>query len=41
MSIKVTTLVENCVKGRGVKGEHGLSMFFETDDKVLLFDTGV
>lgn len=40
MSIKVTTLVENCVRGRGVKGEHGLSMFFETDDKVLLFDTG-
>ncbi len=40
MGIRVTTLVENCVKGRGVKAEHGLSMLFEVGDNVLLFDTG-
>ena len=40
MCIRVTTLVENCVKGRGVKAEHGLSMRFEDGDNVLLFDTG-
>ena len=40
MEIKVTTLVENYVKGRGVKAEHGLSMLFEVGEYLLLFDTG-
>ena len=40
MEIKVTTLVENCVKGRGVIAEHGLSMLFETHNSLILFDTG-
>lgn len=40
MNIRVTTLVENCVKRRGVKAEHGLSMLIETTDNLLLFDTG-
>lgn len=40
MNIRLTTLVENCVKCRGVKAEHGLSMLIELADKLLLFDTG-
>ena len=40
MNIKITTLVENCVKGRGVMAEHGLSMLFETHNSRILFDTG-
>ena len=40
MNIKVTTLVENYVKGRGVVAEHGLSMLIEVEDNLLLFDTG-
>ena len=40
MEIKITTLVENYVKGRGVKAEHGLSMLFEAGEHLLLFDTG-
>ena len=40
MGVKVTTLVDNCVKGRGILAEHGLSMLFETQGSLLLFDTG-
>lgn len=40
MFAKVTTLIENCVKGRGVRGEHGLSILFEVNGKKILFDTG-
>lgn len=40
MNIKVTTLVENYVKGRDVVAEHGLSMLIEVEDNLLLFDTG-
>lgn len=40
MAVKVTTLVENYVKGRGLFAEHGLSMLFEAGGKLFLFDTG-
>jgi len=40
--IKVTTLCENSVPfpGRGILGEHGLSMLLEVRGKRILFDTG-
>ncbi|MCI1683972.1 MAG: MBL fold metallo-hydrolase [Bacteroides sp.] len=37
---KITTLVENCVYGRQLQSEHGLSLFIETPAHKLLFDTG-
>jgi len=37
---KITTLVENCVYGRKLQAEHGLSLFIETPTYKLLFDTG-
>ena len=40
MNIKVTTLVENSVKGRGLYAEHGLSILIEANSKLILFDTG-
>ena len=40
MKCKITTLVENCVYGRKLKAEHGLSLFVEAGDNVVLFDTG-
>ncbi|MBR4120089.1 MAG: MBL fold metallo-hydrolase [Bacteroidales bacterium] len=40
MNIKVTTLVENSVKGRGLLAEHGLSILIEANGKLILFDTG-
>ena len=40
MNIKITTLVENCVKGRGLMAEHGLSMLIEREGNLVLFDTG-
>lgn len=40
MSYKITTLVENCVYGRKLQAEHGLSLYIETADNKLLFDTG-
>ena len=39
MNIKVTTLVENSVKGRGLYAEHGLSILIEANSKLILFDT--
>ena len=42
MEFRVTTLVDNSVSlsGSGLIGEHGLSLFIETEDKKILFDTG-
>lgn len=40
MSIKITTLVENSVYGKGLQGEHGLSLLVDTGECRLLFDTG-
>lgn len=42
MKFKVTTLCENNI-GHGsqnLMGEHGLSVYVETDDRCILFDTG-
>ena len=36
MKCKITTLVENCVYGRKLKAEHGLSLFVEAGDNVVL-----
>ena len=41
MNYKITTLVENCVYGRKLQAEHGLSLYIETQEHRLLFDTGV
>lgn len=30
MNYKITTLVENCVYGRKLQAEHGLSLYIET-----------
>ena len=40
MGYKITTLVENCVYGRKLQAEHGLSLYIETQEHRLLFDTG-
>ncbi len=40
MSVKITTLVENTVYGKGLQGEHGLSLLVDTGKCRLLFDTG-
>ena len=40
MSIKITTLVEISVYGKGLQGEHGLSLLVDTGEHRLLFDTG-
>ncbi len=40
MSYKITTLVENCVYGRKLQAEHGLSLYIETREHRILFDTG-
>lgn len=40
MKYKITTLVENCVYGRKLQAEHGLSLYVEAGDNVVLFDTG-
>lgn len=40
MNIKITTLVENSVYGKGLQGEHGLSLLVDTGGHRLLFDTG-
>ena len=39
MGYKITTLVENCVYGRKLQAEHGLSLYIETQEHRLLFDT--
>ena len=38
--MKIVTLVENCVYGRKLQAEHGLSLYIETNHVKLLFDTG-
>jgi len=38
--IRITILAENTVYRGGLRGEHGLSVWVETDDKRILFDTG-
>lgn len=38
--MKIVTLVENCVYGRKLQAEHGLSLYLETPEKKILFDTG-
>ncbi|WP_321333183.1 MBL fold metallo-hydrolase [uncultured Bacteroides sp.] len=40
MNYKITTLAENCVYGKGLQGEHGLSLLIETEGHKILFDTG-
>ena len=42
MNFRVTTLVDNSVSlsGSGLIGEHGLSLYTETVDNKILFDTG-
>lgn len=38
--MKIVTLVENCVYGRKLQAEHGLSLYIETPTNKILFDTG-
>ena len=38
--MKIVTLVENCVYGRKLQAEHGLSLYIETPHAKILFDTG-
>ena len=40
MKYRVTALLENCVYGRKLRGEHGLSLYIESGNHKLLFDTG-
>ena len=40
MKCRITTLVENCVYGRKLQAEHGLSLYVEVGDNVVLFDKG-
>ena len=40
MKCKITTLTENCVYGRKLQAEHGLCLYVELPDAVVLFDTG-
>jgi 7,8-dihydropterin-6-yl-methyl-4-(beta-D-ribofuranosyl)aminobenzene 5'-phosphate synthase len=40
MNTRITVVVENSAKGRGILGEHGLSFYIETGEHRLLFDTG-
>lgn len=38
--MKITTLIENAVISPKLVGEHGLSIYIETADRKILFDTG-
>lgn len=38
--MRVTVLVENTVYRRGLRAEHGLAFWIETNSKKILFDTG-
>lgn len=38
--MRIVTLVDNCVYGRKLQAEHGLSMYVETPHAKFLFDTG-
>lgn len=39
-NIRIVTLAENCVYGKHLQGEHGLSIYIETAQNKILFDTG-
>lgn len=38
--MKIVTLIENLVYQQGLVAEHGLSIYIETENKKILFDTG-
>jgi 7,8-dihydropterin-6-yl-methyl-4-(beta-D-ribofuranosyl)aminobenzene 5'-phosphate synthase len=38
--MKIITLIENLVESGGLLAEHGLSVYIETDNRKILFDTG-
>lgn len=38
--MKITTLIENLVTSADLVAEHGLSLYIETSDQKILFDTG-
>ena len=38
--VRITTLVENTVYGKGLQGEHGLSLLVEVGGRKVLFDIG-
>jgi 7,8-dihydropterin-6-yl-methyl-4-(beta-D-ribofuranosyl)aminobenzene 5'-phosphate synthase len=38
--MKIITLIENMVNSGDLHGEHGLSLYIETSDQKILFDTG-
>ena len=38
MNYKITTLAENSVYGKGLQGEHGLSLLVEAGEHKVLFD---
>ncbi|MCE5219803.1 MAG: hypothetical protein LLF98_00675 [Clostridium sp.] len=41
MSLKITTLIENnSDENKSLLSEHGLSLYIETDEIKILFDTG-
>ena len=40
MNFRITALAENSVYGKGLQGEHGLSLLVEADGHKVLFDTG-
>ncbi len=38
--MKIITLIENLVYKKGLVAEHGLSIYIETEDRKIIFDTG-
>ena len=38
--MKIVTLIENLADSPGLVAEHGLSLYIDTGDKKILFDTG-
>ncbi|MBN2560103.1 MAG: MBL fold metallo-hydrolase [Phycisphaerae bacterium] len=38
--VRITVLVENTARGRGLLAEHGLALWIEADGRKILFDTG-
>ena len=39
-SLQMTVLIDNAARGRGLRAEHGLSLWVEADGTNILFDTG-